>query len=645
MTAPAASPATGLRGRLQAWVGASLLHRLAALTVQLALVVLLPATVLSMFLSWRLVERDLDARLRGQAELHAARVSMALEAARGVLADLTRSPLLGTSLVDAAGWQQYGAPFLRSLRIPVPVPTRLALLDFRGRVIAASGAPPSLEPHDWVEAVIGRGEWRATVHADPAGDHLVLLAPVRYAGSGTVEGAVAAELPLAELGAHAFQGAAGARLLGADGRVLAGERDGWEGRRWAEHEVGATPPLEALGLRVQAASAPGQLSTTLAGLLLVHLAVAGLVLALGLLLARRLGTRLARPLLALTGSVEAISAGGDLSTRAPVEGHDEVARLATSFNGMLARLEAAQAAVERGLRGEKALAEESLRLAHEALERSTEAISIDEADGRIAWVNEAACRLLGRPREQVVGRHTWEVDPNLTRARWELLFAVVRAAGRYTAERAVPGGGGPPRWIEVAVHPVRLGEREYCVSVMRDVTSRREAEAALRLAGVGTLAAGAAHEINNPLTSVMGNLSYLRDALAALDGRPLEEAREAAEEAYQAAERVRDVVRGLRDFARPADEAEEATDLAEVARGAVALARHEVRHKGRLVERYGPAPPVLASRRRLEQVVVNLLLNAVHALPDAGGAGEVTVVVGPTRGATRSSRCGTTAWG
>ena len=243
----------GLRGRLQAWVGSSLVHRLAALTTQLALVVLVPATVLSMFLSWRLVERDLEARLHGQAELHAARVAMALEAARGVLTDLTHSPLLGTTLVDAAGWQQYGAPFLRSLHIPVPVPTRLALCDFRGRVLASSGEPPTLEPHDWVEPVIGRGEWLAEIHAAPAGDHLLLLAPIHYAGTGTVEGAVAAELPLAELGVHAFQGAYGARLVGVDGRMLTGDGSGWSGRRWVEVPVATPAAFDGLGLRVQVA--------------------------------------------------------------------------------------------------------------------------------------------------------------------------------------------------------------------------------------------------------------------------------------------------------------------------------------------------------------------------------------------------------
>ncbi len=634
--APSGAPAAaaGPLARARAWIGQSLDRQLAFVTVVLALVVLVPATALSFTLSLRLMERDLDARLDAQAELHGARIAMAVHAARDTLADVAASPLLGTALVDAQGWQHYGAPFLRSLHIPLPVPTRLALCDFRGRVIAASGAPPTLAPLDWVEPVVERGEWRALVRGEGEEARLLLLAPVRYAGTGTVEGAVAAELPLPALAEHAFRGGGPARLLSAGGAILAGDRTAWTGRRWRELPVALPDPFDGLGLKIQSGGGVGQLASASAGLLLVHLAVAAGVLALGLVIARRMALRLTGPLVALAGSVEAISRSGALSTRAPVTGHDEVGRLAEGFNGMLARLEAAQAAAEEAHRGERREAEQALRLAHGALERSNDAISIDEASGRIAYVNEAACRLLGLPRERLEGRHTWEVDPNLSRGRWAQLWTLVQTAGRYTAERAVPNSGGPPRWIEVGVHPLRFGEADYCVSVMRDVTSRREAEAALRLAGVGTLAAGAAHEINNPLTSVMGNLAWLRQALeeAAVGGPApdLGEASDAAREAYQASERVRDVVRGLKDFARPDEEPQEPTDLAAVVRGAVTLARHEVRHKGRLVERYGQAPQVLAAGRRLEQVLVNLLTNAAHALPDAGDAGEVQVSVGTT---------------
>jgi len=187
---PAGRP--GPLAALRAWRGRSLFNQLWLATLILSFTVLLPVTLLSFVLSWRMLQRDMEGRVQARAELQASKVAMALEAARDSVADAAASPVLGTALVDAQGWQQYGVPFLRSRRLPLPVEARLALCDFRGRLLAASADPPSVAPLDWVPAVMERGEWYATVHAEGDLTHLLLVAPVRYAGSGTVEGAVAA---------------------------------------------------------------------------------------------------------------------------------------------------------------------------------------------------------------------------------------------------------------------------------------------------------------------------------------------------------------------------------------------------------------------------------------------------------------------
>jgi two-component system cell cycle sensor histidine kinase/response regulator CckA len=169
----------------------------------------------------------------------------------------------------------------------------------------------------------------------------------------------------------------------------------------------------------------------------------------------------------------------------------------------------------------------------------------------------------------------------------------------------------------------------------RDVTERKKLQQRLlladRMASVGTLAAGVAHEINNPLSFVLGNLVFLGGELDDLEERlgrePVSELRRALQEATQGAERVRVIVRDLHTFSR-ADEAQRGlVDVHKALDSSASMAGNVIRHRGRLVKAYGDAPCVLANEARLGQVFLNLLVNAAHALPEGHtGRNEVRVV-------------------
>jgi PAS domain S-box-containing protein len=166
-----------------------------------------------------------------------------------------------------------------------------------------------------------------------------------------------------------------------------------------------------------------------------------------------------------------------------------------------------------------------------------------------------------------------------------------------------------------------------------DVTERRSLQARLemagRLAAVGTLAAGVAHEINNPLAYVTANLRFVHEQLAAAAAPPDRGPLAAAvADALDGAERVREVVRGLRRFAGPAEEGTRGpVDVAAEIEAAAGIARHEVATRARLVVDVSPGlPAVVMGPHELGQVVVNLLVNAAHAIPD-GRAGEHAVRV------------------
>lgn len=166
-------------------------------------------------------------------------------------------------------------------------------------------------------------------------------------------------------------------------------------------------------------------------------------------------------------------------------------------------------------------------------------------------------------------------------------------------------------------HVVRL------VGVVQDVTDEARFTAQLRLAErmatVGTLAAGVAHEINNPLSFIIANLGAVESELShvkELPGVDLTEIRAALTDATDGASRVRDVVAGLRAFAHADENRSAPCDLVAILEAVLNLTRNETRHRARVISRFEPLPAIVANEARLGQVFLNLVLNAAQAIPD-----------------------------
>jgi signal transduction histidine kinase len=140
-----------------------------------------------------------------------------------------------------------------------------------------------------------------------------------------------------------------------------------------------------------------------------------------------------------------------------------------------------------------------------------------------------------------------------------------------------------------------------------------------RLASVGTLAAGVAHEINNPMAFILSNLRFLEDECRQIQGEMpsdwIQEMQDALQETQEGAERVRQIVRDLQTFSR--DEGEQLTwvDVGGVLEASLGMVRSELRHRGaHVVKHVEPVPPVWANEARLGQVFLHLLINATQAL-------------------------------
>jgi len=211
-------------------------------------------------------------------------------------------------------------------------------------------------------------------------------------------------------------------------------------------------------------------------------------------------------------------------------------------------------------------------------------------------------------------------------------------APSYRAEYRARAKGGGWRWIlgSGRRRPTRPGEPARMAGTLTDVTEPHQlaerARASERLASIGTLAGGLAHEVNNPLAGVVSSLGHVREELASVAAAPgaaaarLPALSAAVDDALEAAGRVGSIVRGLQQFATPGRRSGPTrVDLRAELLAAVGITRNELSHRARLALEIPEAlPDVIAHPGELGQVFVNLLVNAAQAVRE-GAPGEIRV--------------------
>jgi len=287
-------------------------------------------------------------------------------------------------------------------------------------------------------------------------------------------------------------------------------------------------------------------------------------------------------------------------------------------------------ALARVFEEERARSAEAIARSHadfqRLVDRSRDAIVVVR-DGRIAYANSALADLFGFDHEtSLVGRPLVDVIHADDRDALAPTLARMLSGPREKAAEASfrrPDG----ERVTIVLHQVEnvdFGGGEGLLLVGRDIRERKRLEAQLRMAdrmaSVGSLAAGVAHEVNNPLTYVMTNVSYALDcAREVRDGASTEElddALEALSEAQDGAIRVQRIVRDLQSFSRESSPEQSQVDLREVLASAIKMAGHEVKHRAALVEDHGDdLPLVWGDEPQLAQLFLNLVINAAQAIP------------------------------
>jgi PAS domain S-box-containing protein len=267
--------------------------------------------------------------------------------------------------------------------------------------------------------------------------------------------------------------------------------------------------------------------------------------------------------------------------------------------------------VTRRLETEAALRDSEARLRSVLQSVPAFVLTID----RELMITFANRTLPGLHQEDVVGHSILSMLTEPDRPSMEAAMTQVFANGAVqTLEMRATQGLGNATY-RVTAGPVRYGEEIRALTlVIEDITTQKEMEARLlladRLTAIGTLAAGVAHEINNPLTYLLGNLELLARSF----GDTSAVAATRVKEALDGAERIREVVRDLVTFSHRHKDTTGPVQVADAIDHAVRMAQHEIRHRARLVREDGGSHVVRGSAARLSQVLLNLLVNAAHAI-------------------------------
>jgi PAS domain S-box-containing protein len=260
------------------------------------------------------------------------------------------------------------------------------------------------------------------------------------------------------------------------------------------------------------------------------------------------------------------------------------------------------------------------------LDATMDVVAVFDSERHFVYVNDAACRFYGRPRDELLGCRLDDfIGTERAQADWEGFLTPERIA-RGMLEDVWDGQQDGRRLVmEVRATPEFMPDRH--LFVLRDITERRMLEERLRQAqkmeAVGQLAGGVAHDFNNLLTVIAGYGEIARRHIGAGPGS------NELGEIQRAAERAGELTRQLLAFARRQVLEPVLLDLNDVAGGLVPMLGRLIGEDIEIAMLAGDdLPPVLADRAQLEQVVINLAINARDAMPDGGTLAIETGVAG-----------------
>jgi two-component system, cell cycle sensor histidine kinase and response regulator CckA len=273
-----------------------------------------------------------------------------------------------------------------------------------------------------------------------------------------------------------------------------------------------------------------------------------------------------------------------------------------------------------------------------------------DPNGEILQVNLTGARLLGLERSKLVGRRFGRlVSTECGQVLTNFLARVFERGSGAVCEVVMNLEGAGP--LELELKGTAVEDADLCRVVAMDITERKQLQASLaqadRLASIGMLAAGVAHEINNPLTYVLYNLSSLSDDVPEVLRRLGEVHRALVDrlgvaglhellgdadglfdpalagdlsdrfrDALEGTRRIRNVAKMLGTFSQVRTTEIEPLDLRSAIRSAIDVAYNEIKYRARVVTDFGTSSYVMGNSGQISQLFLNLLVNAAHAISE-----------------------------
>ncbi len=267
------------------------------------------------------------------------------------------------------------------------------------------------------------------------------------------------------------------------------------------------------------------------------------------------------------------------------------------------------------------LAEAELRASllqlHTLVDSAADGIIVTDADGIVRTLNPAAAQIL-ELTEPPNGFSVLRYLPELT-------VEIFQRSDRRSFETHARTPAGRDFPIQMSLSRVAIGDELSLTIIMRDLTDeqarRQQLLEADKFASIGTLAAGVAHEFKNHLAGIIGHAGFALDNLSGPDG--IQGAREAFEQIVAVGEKANETVMALLTYSSNQSDGLASVDLTDVVEASLRFASKELADRHIICRReFAPIPRTLVSPAKMQQAVLNLVLNATQAMPRGG---ELTI--------------------
>ncbi|NES02898.1 MAG: PAS domain S-box protein [Okeania sp. SIO2F4] len=332
---------------------------------------------------------------------------------------------------------------------------------------------------------------------------------------------------------------------------------------------------------------------------------------------------------------------------------------------------------------EQVQVKEKLQLSQFAIERSADAIFWIAKDGKLIYVNDAACHSLGYSPEELLSMTIHEINSDFPKNSWSLHWNLLKKCGHLKIEAYHFNKHNKKFPVEITLNHLEFKGKEYQCIFARDISDRKKAEIALRksearernkaeqletvlkelrqtqaqliqtekMSSLGQLVAGIAHEINNPISFIYGNISYsnqyIKDILELIDlyqqnyptpdaeiqshieeielGFVKEDLPKIMSSMQSGAERIRSIILSLRNFARLDESEKKLVNIHDGINSTLLILKNRLNlvtglatgiksEEIQIIKNYGDLPLVECYPGHLNQVFMNVLNNAIDSL-------------------------------